>query len=49
MSVYGYKPKFRGVAKHFRFAPNSGPSSANVGFAPDFVCFTLRSRRVRHD
>ena len=31
----------------FRSCPNSRPSSGNVCFAPDFVCFTPNSRHSR--
>jgi hypothetical protein len=34
-SPVGYKPKFRGVVQHFRFAPDSRRSSVNVRFHAD--------------
>ncbi len=42
MSAYGYKRLFGPCRRSDRFTPESRPSSGNVCFAPDFVCFTPR-------
>jgi hypothetical protein len=44
LSRIGYKPKFREVVRHFRFAPNSRHSWGDVRFRADFVGFALNSR-----
>ncbi|MEE9221601.1 MAG: hypothetical protein V3U34_08770, partial [candidate division NC10 bacterium] len=45
MSGYGYKRK-SGACRHYvRFAPNTGHSSADVGFSPDYVCLSPNSGR----
>ncbi len=47
MSASGYKRKSGACRHYIRLAPNTGHSSADVGFSPDYVCFTPRSRRSR--
>ena len=42
MSGYGYKRLFGPCRRSDRSTPESRPSSGNVRFAPDFVCFTPR-------
>ena len=45
MSGYGYKRRFGPCRRSDRSTPESRPSSGNVCFAPDFVCFTPRCGR----
>ncbi len=42
MSASGYKRLFGPCRRSDRSTPESRPSSGNVCFAPDFVCFTPR-------
>ena len=48
MSPLGYKRLFGPCRRSDRSIPESRPSSGNVCFAPDFVCFTPESGRGRH-
>ncbi len=46
-SACGYKRKSGPCCRHVRSTPNSGHSSADVRFLPDYVCFTPISGRSR--
>lgn len=44
MSPFGYKRRFGPRRWYDRSTPESRPSSGNIRFAPNFVCFTPRNR-----